>query len=334
MPELRKDPIISRWVIISTERAKRPADLTIKPGRPRGGFCPLCPGNEDKTPPEVFAFRDEGSLPNTPGWRLRVVPNKFPALVTEGETEIRKHGIYESMDGLGTHEVILETDNHDANELTLSNNDYKKILLSFKQRINDLKNDKRFRYIAIFKNKGEMAGSSLEHPNSQIIALPVVPKRSMEELEGAEQFYKQNDRCVYCEIIKQELQDQQRIVYENDLFLAFEPYAPRFPFETVVLPKQHIASFELTDHDHFDAMADVFSTVMRRINKALNFPPYNFMLHNSPVFDDAGQIYYHWHFEIIPRLTKLTGFEWGSGFYINPIPPEHAAQYLRDIVSD
>ncbi|MEI6126986.1 MAG: galactose-1-phosphate uridylyltransferase [Pseudomonadota bacterium] len=329
MPELRKDPIIDRWVIIATERSKRPSDLNVQKSTARGGFCPLCPGNEDKTPSEVFAFREGNTPPDTPGWKLRVVPNKFPALTTEGEPNRRSEGIYDKMNGLGSHEIIIETPDHYANASTLTVDDFKHILIAYRQRIIALKNDHRFRYIAVFKNHGDLAGSTLEHPHSQMIALPVVPKRAMEEIDGSQGYYTHKNRCVFCDIISQELSDGRRVVVENDKFLAYEPFASRFPFETCVLPKQHASSFEDADESMFDAMAEVFSLTLKKINKALGFPPYNYMLHSSPLNRDVRD-FYHWHFEIIPRLTRVAGFEWGTGFYMNPTPPEYAAEYLRD----
>lgn len=329
MPELRKDSIIDRWVIIATERSKRPADLSVKKSAAQGGFCPLCPGNEDKTPSEVFAFRDGNTPPDTPGWKLRVVPNKFPALITEGEINRRTEGIYDKMNGLGAHEIIIETPDHYANASTLTADEFKNILIAYRQRIIALKSDNRFRYIAVFKNHGDLAGATLEHPHSQMIALPVVPKRAMEELDGSQAYYTHKNRCVFCDIIGQELSDGRRVVAENNMFLAYEPFASRFPFETCVLPKQHFSSFEDADESMFDAMAEVFSLTLKKINKALGFPPYNYMLHSSPLNRDVHD-FYHWHFEIIPRLTRVAGFEWGTGFYMNPTPPEYAAEYLRD----
>lgn len=329
VPELRKDPIIGRWVIISTERAKRPSDLAVERSKSRGGFCPLCPGNEDKTPSEVFAIREGNTQPDTPGWKLRIVPNKFPALKTEGNLGKKAEGIYDKMNGIGTHEIIIETTDHDANASTLTHDDYKHILLAYKQRILALKQDNRFRYISIFKNYGEVAGATLEHPHSQIIALPVVPKRSIEEVEGSQVYYSYKERCVFCDIIDQEMSDGSRIILENNGFLAFSPFASRFPFEICLLPKNHISSFENTDESMFESMAEALSLVLKSVNKALDCPPYNYILHSSPLNKDVNE-FYHWHFEIIPRLTRVAGFEWGSGFYINPTPPEQAAQYLRD----
>lgn len=329
MPELRKDPIIGRWVIIATERAKRPSDLPVEKSRQHGGFCPLCPGNEDRTPPELLSVRDGNTAPNTPGWRLRVVPNKFPALVGDAQPDRHPEGIYDKMNGVGAHEVIIETPDHDANASTLGIGEYTQVLLAYRQRLRELKQDPRFQYISIFKNYGEVAGASLEHPHSQLIALPVVPKRTVEKLDGAQAYHASRGSCVYCDIIAQERADGRRLVHENDAFLAYEPFASRFPFETCLVPKQHLSAFEDMEDTLFDALAEALSCVMRKINKSLSFPPYNYMLHTAP-FNKNVHDFHHWHLEIIPRLTRVAGFEWGSGFYINPTPPEQAAQYLRE----
>jgi UDPglucose--hexose-1-phosphate uridylyltransferase len=329
--ELRKDPVIGRWVIISTERAKRPSDLKVEPTRVRGGFCPLCPGNEDKTPPEVFSIPDERS--GGRGWAVRVVPNKFPALTIEGSLNKRSEGMYDIMNGVGAHEVIIETPDHAASYSSLPVAAIANILLAFQNRLTALKQDSRLHYIAVFKNCGEAAGATLEHPHSQLIALPVIPRRVLEKLDGSQAYFNYKRRCVFCDIIKQETTDGRRMVADNDHFVAFEPFAPRFPFETHILPRAHLATFENTPAELMNALASIMSAVFKKLNRALGFPPYNFMLHTAPFNKDVGE-FYHWHFEIIPRLTKVAGFEWGSGFYINPTPPEQAAQYLRETADE
>jgi UDPglucose--hexose-1-phosphate uridylyltransferase len=203
------------------------------------------------------------------------------------------------------------------------------VLAAYRDRIADLKKDQRLRYVLVFKNHGVAAGASLEHSHSQIIALPIIPRRVAEEIEGAKNYFNYKDRCVFCDIIRQELTHKGRVVLDNGVFLAIEPFAARFPFETWILPHEHISSFEDTPADKLSLLAELFSTVLKKINAALGFPPYNYILHTAP-FDKSQHDYYHWHFEIIPRLTKVAGFEWGSGFYINPTPPEDAAIYLRE----
>lgn len=339
MPELRKDPIVSRWVIISTERSKRPTDLakpeekktegeTAAPAKPK--FCPFDYGNEGVTPPEVLVYRPEGNTPNSPGWSLRVVPNKFPALMIEGEIGRRGDGIYDMMNGIGAHEVIIESPDHNASLANLSEQQFQDVLWAYRDRIMDLKKDKRFRYILIFKNHGERAGASLEHSHSQLIALPIVPKAVMEEMNGCKEYYDYKERCLFCDLVAQELEDQKRIIAENEDFIALCPYAPRFPFETWVLPKRHDAHFEDATKHEIQNLTTLFQRTLKKLNKALGDPPYNFMLHTSPVaMPDLP--YYHWHIEITPRISRVAGFERGSGFYICPTAPEVSAQFLREL---
>ncbi len=329
MPELSKDPILDRWVIISTERQKRPTDFFVQEvPRKTGGFCPFCEGNEDKTPPEVFAVRKEGSSPNGPGWSLRVVPNRFPALQVEGDLRREGVGIYDKMSGIGAHEVIIESPRHDDTLSTVDIPKFIEVLLSYRERIADLKRDSRFRYVLVFKNHGAAAGASLEHSHSQLIALPIIPKRVSEELEGSKRHFNYKERCIYCDIIRQEVAGMERIVAENAEFIALSPFAPKSPFEIWILPKSHHSSYEHTVEETLDPLARLFSETLKRLDKVLGNPPYNFVLHTSPFgMEDLG--YYHWHFEIMPKLTKMAGFEWGSGFYINPTSPEEAAKFLR-----
>lgn len=330
MPQLRKDPVIGRWVIISAERGKRPSDFIVEPEKKRGGFCPFCEGNEDKTPPEVLAYRKEGSPPNGPGWRIRVVPNKYPALQIEGELNRRGEGVYDYMNGIGAHEVIIETPEHGKDLFDLDVQHIEDVWWAIRDRILDLKKDVRFRYILVFKNHGAAAGASLEHTHSQLIAMPIIPKRVMEELDGYQRYYRYKERCIFCDIIRQEKETDKRVVLENDRFIAIEPFAPRFPFETWILPKNHVLHFEDSQKVDYTNLAKLFKETMMRINRALSDPPYNFIIHTSPLVHDEF-FDYHWHIEIIPKLTKVAGFEWGSGFYINPTPPEDAAKFLREI---
>lgn len=328
MPELRKDPIVGRWVIISVERGKRPTDFVSPSQRKRGGFCPFCPGNEYTTPSEIIAFRPEGSKPDTEGWRLRVMPNKFPALQTVGELGKTGEGMFDKMNGIGAHEVIVETPSHNLSLAKMSQNAVEDVLWSFHMRLNDLKNDSRFKYVLIFKNEGEVAGASLEHSHTQLIALPIVPKLVKEELHAARQHYEFKERCIFCDVINQEIEDGTRVIYENAKYLAIAPFAPRAPFETWILPKGHESMF-CPSEKNFTELADMLQRILKQMDKILDTPPYNFMLHTSPFYDEDNE-YYHWHIELMPKLTKIAGFEWGSGFYINPTPPEESAKFMRE----
>jgi len=330
MPQLRKDPILGRWVIISTERGRRPSDFAAVREERKGGFCPFCPGNEDKTPPEIWVVGRDGGEPNTPGWTLRVIPNKFPALQVEGDLERRGVGMFDMMNGIGAHEVIVETPDHEQSLADLSPEEVRDVLRACVARITDLKRDIRFRCILIFKNHGVAAGASLEHTHSQLIATPIVPKRVMEEMAGAQKYYEYKERCVFCDMIRQELEGGDRIVLENEAFVALEPFAPRFPFETWILPKAHRSHFEYSTEEELSGFAEILKEALQRINQALKSPPYNYVIHTTPVYVAESQAY-HWHLELMPKLTKVAGFEWGSGFYINPTAPEDAAKYLREL---
>jgi|UniRef100_A0A7C3WPS8 UDPglucose--hexose-1-phosphate uridylyltransferase len=331
MPELRKDPIIGRWVIIATERGKRPHDFVIEEEVVKGGFCPFCPGNEHTTPPEIFAIREPGTKPNSPGWKLRVVNNKFPALVPEGEPDRQGEGMFDKMNGIGTHEVIIENPDHKVTLTTISIEGFVNVLTAYRERIKTLAQDPRFRYVLIFKNQGRAAGASLEHSHSQLIGLPIVPELVMEELNGSKFYYNWKERCVFCDMIRQELQQRKRVVLENEEFVALCPFAPRSPFEVWILPKMHFSSFIDLKDGSYVPLARIFSETLRRLEKSLGKAPYNFILHTAPIREPEIP-YYHWHFEIMPKLTLMAGFEWGSGFFINPTPPEDAAQYLKEVI--
>jgi UDPglucose--hexose-1-phosphate uridylyltransferase len=329
VPELRKDPITGRWVIISTDRQKRPNDFRIEKSELIGReFCPFCAGHEGMTPPEVLAFRDNGAAPNGPGWDLRVVPNKFPALQVEGNLDRQGEGMFDRMNGIGAHEVIVETPDHDKQLATMSDGEIERVLWAFRERILDLKRDMRFRYILVFKNHGAAAGATLEHTHSQLIALPIVPDFVREELAGARRHFDEKERCVFCDIVREETAAGRRVIHENAEVIALAPYAPRFPFETWLLPRSHGARFEDGSRQTYENLARMIKAVLQRMNRALEDPAYNLVLHSLP-FSEQRTDFYHWHVEVLPKVTRMAGFESGTGFYINPTSPEEAAQVLR-----
>jgi UDPglucose--hexose-1-phosphate uridylyltransferase len=331
MPDLRRNPIVGRWVIISTERAVRPRDFSrSEPVRPMAsGLCPFCPGQEHLTPKEILSYRPQGGDPNLPGWTVRVVPNKFPALQIEGDLGREGIGLYDRMNGIGAHEVIIETPDHKDTLADLPTKRIEDLLWAFRDRIVDLKRDRRLRFVLVFKNHGAAAGATLEHTHSQLIALPVVPTSVTAEIDGCHAHYQQKERCIYCDIIRQELSDADRIVSENPEFVTITPFASRFPFEMWILPKRHAAYFEESQKTQFELLASILSESLRRMDRVLSKPAYNFILHSSPLHEKTGE-YYHWHMEIMPKLTQVAGFEWGTGFYINPVTPEEAARFLRE----
>jgi UDPglucose--hexose-1-phosphate uridylyltransferase len=333
MPELRRDPIVGRWVIIATERARRPSDVPRVKDLAAPGLCPFCPGHEDKTPREVYVSgRAPAMPPNGPGWKVRVVPNRYPALMIEGDLEREASGIYDRMNGIGAHEVIIETPDHGKDLGQMTDAEATEVLFAFKARIVDLRNDMRFRYILLFKNHGPAAGATLEHAHSQLIALPVTPRHVQEEIEGARRHYDHRERCIFCDIVMQERRERSRLVLENEEFLVFAPWAPRSPFETWIVPKRHESNFESEPKERLAYCAQALRSTLKRLGAALGNPPYNFIVHSNPLRDQASPSY-HWHIEVMPALTHLAGFEWGSGFHINPVPPEEAAEFLRLVVT-
>jgi UDPglucose--hexose-1-phosphate uridylyltransferase len=318
-------------VIISTDRQKRPNDFRLERAAILGReHCPFCPGHEAMTPPEVMSYRQNGGAPNTPGWEVRVVPNKFPALQVEGTLDREGEGMFDRMNGIGAHEVIIETPDHDRGLVAMSEPEIERVLWAFRERMLDLKQDHRLRYILVFKNQGAAAGATLEHPHSQLIALPIVPDFVREEIEGARRHFEVKERCVFCDIIHQDLADGRRVIQENADVIALAPYAPRFAFETWLLPKRHGARFEEAAKHEYESLARLLKAVLQRLDRALETPPYNLIVHTSP-FSENVPDQYHWHIEIMPKLTRVAGFEWGTGFYINPTSPEEAARVLRAV---
>jgi len=338
MPELRKDPVIGRWVIIATERARRPDQFN---GRTNGtpkvdGPCPFCEGNESQTPSEIYALRPNRSAANFPGWNLRIVPSISPFLKIEGDLQRRGKGVYDLMHGIGAHEVVIETNQHIANMADLNEEQIAKVITCYIDRINDLEKDIRFKYVLVFKNYGWPAGGGrIRHTRSQLIATPVNPKRVKEELAGARLYYDYHERCVFCDLIKQELESKDRLILDIDGFIAVVPFASRFPFEVWVLPKKHSCDFTSLDSRQRLELAKTMKKVLSKLKIGLNDPPYNYVLHTAPFRRQKAGYWksidydYHWHIEIIPRITRIAGFEWGTGFYICPIAPEEAADFLR-----
>ena len=330
MSELRKDPITGRWVIIATERGKRPSDFQTGTTKKTDKDCPLCEGKEANTPSEILSKREIGTAPNEPGWQVRVVPSKNPLLVIEGDLNRSGIGLYDMMEGIGAHEIIVETPEHitDISELPVE-----QIALAFDvyiERMESLRQDQRFKYMLLFKNHGEQSGGELDHTHSNLIALPIVPKTVKKKLEGSISYFEYKSRCIFCDILHHELTLNERVVVENDFYVAITPFASRFPFEVWILPKEHQARFVYIDEKHRRSLAFILKEVLTRLNRALDLPPYNYLINTLPVNSEYTSEF-HWHLEILPRLTRMAGFEWGTGFFINPTTPEDAAMYLKEV---
>lgn len=334
-PEYRRCPVTGRWVILAPERALRP--IQLKHGEPHTrdttarGTCPFCPGSEGMVPSEVYAVRDPASRPDGPGWQLRVVPNKFPAVRELADTSplaITPDGFSEAMIGFGKHEVVIETERHESDPATLSDEEFARLLVAYRERLKELAKNPRFAFASVFKNVGAEAGASLAHLHSQIIALPIVPDAIRTELEAGNDYYRRERRCAYCDLVKYETESALRVVEDGERFLTACPFAPRFAYETWVLPKAHDSRFETTTDEDLLALARQMKRLLGAVDAVLSGPAYNWYLHGGPL--RAGNMpYYHWHFEIAPKTARAAGFEWGSGCFINAVPPELAAVKLR-----
>ncbi|HEX9023142.1 MAG TPA: galactose-1-phosphate uridylyltransferase [Geobacteraceae bacterium] len=338
MSELRWDPLKLHWVIIATERGRRPRDFHMDAEEGEMTSCPFCYGNEDKTPGEIFAIRPYGPA-NTPNWQVRVIPNKYPVLRIEGELENRGYGVYDVMNGIGAHEVIVETPDHKKGLADLTPEEITRVLTAYRSRYLDLRRDMRFRYMVLFKNHGARAGATLSHAHSQLIAVPLTPPVAATELKVCREFYVAKERCIFCDLIAFELSSGDRVVKEFANFVILTPYAACFPFELRLYPKRHAHDFTQMNDGMLAELAVAMKEMLLRLKSVLKDPAYNFILHNAPPQQQRlgkpeywGSIEYdyHWHIELVPRLTQIAGFEWGTGFYINPTSPEDAAAFLRD----
>ncbi len=336
MPELRKDPVSGRWVIFSPERRRRPTDFKFVMEE-NTALSPFAYGNEHMTPPEVYAVREEESLPNGPGWLVRVVPNRFPALKIEGDLHCDPHGVYDRLGGVGAHEVVIETPEPRLQLEDQPLGGVHRVLEAYKARMADLSHDHRFHYLLVFKNHGPLAGASLQHAHSQIVALPVVPEMVFQQLTMAQRYAEFRERSLFEDILHQELKDRERVVYENSACVVLCPYASRVPFELMILPKKNEPYFTSVDSHEMLQVADALKTALSRLRHSLDNPSYNLVLRSAPVRttarDRLAHVHedYRWHIEIMPRIGQFAGFEMGTGFYINSVLPEDAARHMRTV---
>jgi UDPglucose--hexose-1-phosphate uridylyltransferase len=321
-PEFRKDPVVDRWVIVSTDRLGRTQELHAETSTARPESCPFCAGHEYLTPHEVCVLPGDGT------WRIRVVPNMYPAL-RGGAWETWRDGLHQGNRGAGSHEVIVECPQHESALANLPAEQVADLVRVYRDRIRANKSDPRLVYPLVFKNSGADAGASLEHAHSQIITMPRVPLAVHEELDGALAHHRETGRCIFCTLLESEMAGP-RALLQTANFAAFLPYAGRFPFECWLFPKAHVSHFEELSDDLAGEFGAALRQVLRKLYLGLDDPPYNYFIHTAPL-NEPPLPHYHWHIEVLPRITGIAGFEWGTGFAINPVPPEQAAEYLRSI---
>jgi UDPglucose--hexose-1-phosphate uridylyltransferase len=329
MPEFRQNMVSKEWVIIATERAKRPDQfLQKKEGRKplpsHQKDCPFCPGNESMTPPPVFSIERNGN------WSLRVVPNKFAALQSDLTTKRKHEGRFLKADGYGIAEVIIETPFHNRTIATMNPEEVKNTVLTYKERYNALSKIKQVDLITIFRNYGEKAGTSLEHPHSQIIATPIVPPHVRNPLYQSQLACDTYGDCIYCGMMEEERGQGVRVVKETKYFLVICPFASRSPFETRIYPKIHRSSFATISYEESEDFSWVLQETLKRLSIGLNDPDYNYIIRSAPI-EDTNVKYDHWYAVIVPKLTTPAGFEIGTGIYINSALPEQCADFLRRV---
>ncbi|HTR44392.1 MAG TPA: HIT domain-containing protein [Thermodesulfovibrionales bacterium] len=329
MHELRKDPLLGRWVAVMSN-SKSPDHYDRAPENEQVMSCFLCPGNENKAPREISAVWEGGK------WLSRVIPNFQPVLQIEGELGRRGIGMYDVMNSIGASELIVESPDHDRRPEDVGTEQVLNVLRLYRDRVADLEKDARLRYILVFKNSGKSAGAVFAHPHSEIVATPVIPKQIKEELDGAKQYYSYKERCIFCDIMREELRTGDRVISETRDFLVFTLFAAKFPFEFWIVPKRHSCVFQEITPAEMEDLSVTLSTALKKMRKVLKDPPFNYVIHTAPnriprrnhwhtLGDD-----FHWHIEIMPRLLRTSGFEWGSGFYVLTTSPEDAANYLRE----
>jgi UDPglucose--hexose-1-phosphate uridylyltransferase len=319
--------VSGRWVIISSDRAKRPQPGPLGGCSQQSEACPFCAGNEQETPPEVLAYREQTGGPDGPGWSVRVVPNKYPAVITVSGTA-HPEKLYESRPGVGAHEVVIESPEHAVSMALLEDRQVAAVLHAYRDRILDLGKDERWRHVLVYKNEGREAGATLDHVHSQLIALPEIPETVVNEIASARRHYESSGRCLFCKILEHETTEGKRTVDASERFSALCPYAPRFPYETWIVPKTHSAFFERCTEQEYSELAAFLRRILTRLIVLFGKLSFNYVIHSAP-HRDGAQGYYHWHIEIMPKLAQAAGFEWGSGSFINPVAPEEAARVLR-----
>lgn len=329
MYELRKDILLGRWVAVAKE-SKTLEEYEIQHENNGETSCVLCAGREAETRAEITAIKEENK------WRARVIPNFSPILQVEGELGRKGFGMYDKMNNIGANEIVIESPEHDKRPEDIGLGQMLKVITLYRERLADLERDARLRYALIYKNSGKSAGAEYTHSHSEIIATPVIPNRIKGELDSAKQYHAYKERCIFCDIIREELRVGDRVVFETRDFIAFTLFAPRFPFEFWILPKRHNCAFQEINSSEMEDLSLMLSTMLKKMRKILKDPPYNYFIHTAPNrvprrdhWHTLGEDF-HWHLEVMPRLFRRSGFEWGSGFYIIATSPEDAAKYYRE----
>jgi UDPglucose--hexose-1-phosphate uridylyltransferase len=334
MSELRQNRITGEWVIIASERASRPEDFHTHEEKPpipeHKASCPFCPGNESMTPPESLADREDTEA-NAPGWQVRVIPNKYPALDPRGEaTWFNEVNFFNAVAGYGVHDVIIDHPRHDLTIATMPLADVERLFFIYRERYRQLEKNEHILLINIFRNYGRKAGASLEHPHSQVLGTPIIPTRIQHRLNMAKEYYQIHNKCITCDMVERTLQVKERVVLNTRRFVVFQPFASQSPFETWIVPKRHCCSFGEITNNECRELAEIMRDMLWRMYSSLGDPDYNYLIQASPT-NTRYREKYHWYAQIIPRVTASVGFELSSGIYISTARPEETAEFLRAV---
>lgn len=327
MSLFRKDPFGRGWVLLSPERGLVPSDFGSVP--PPAPLSPLSPGHEKKLGPELAALRPSSSPVGASDWRMRVVAHPARLLGTEA-FDLEDDGPFQQSAAGGHHELIVEHPDARAALDTMPRQHLVDVLRLYRERLALHGSRPGIRHVQVTRNVGRAAGALYEHPHAQLLAVPVTNRWVDEELEAGEAHARATGRCIFCDVIEFELRAKERLISYNDDFVAISPFAAKTPFETWLLPRRHASAYAAVPSNTLPAFAELLQAVVRSINDALDRPPYNLALHTSPHAELPG---FHWHVELLPRLTNQAGFDWGAGFYVNPTPPEDAARFLREALA-
>lgn len=331
MSQMRFNPVTHHWVIISGDREERPYDFdapevkTQRHSGERRDDCPFCPGNEDFTTEELARVEDQAG-----NWLIRAVYNKFPALFSKPKLRRQTKGTFLSMEASGQHEVVIEHPRHDVQPASHTPEHLAQLLGVYRDRYAALRKMKHIENITLFRNHGQRAGTSLEHPHSQVIAAPIVPHQVRLRLQDAEQFHSKNGACLFCRVLEEELAAEERIVEESPHFAGFVPYAALSPYHQWIFPKRHCASFDDMTGEEIDDLARLLNRMMIRMRDGIGDPDFNLSVRSAPTAL-ADSVFFHWYIALIPRVNRIAGFELGSGMHINPVAPEQAAAQLRAV---
>ncbi|KAE9612521.1 hypothetical protein Lal_00033309 [Lupinus albus] len=330
-PEVRKDIISNRWIIFSPARSKRPSDFKSKspihsnpnPNPNPNQSCPFCIGHEHECAPEILRVPPDG-----PDWNIRVIQNLYPALSRDlrfGSNHPTRSGLV--LDGFGFHDVVIETPVHWVQLSDLSPLEIGHVFLAHTMRIKQVASNEDIKYVQVFKNHGASAGASMSHSHSQILAVPIIPTNVSTRLESMKCYFDQKGKCCLCESHSENL-----LINSSTYFVSLVPFAASFPFEMWIVPKYHSAHFHELDDEKAVDLGGLLKLMLKKMSLQLNNPPFNFMIHTSPLHANESELAYtHWFIQIVPQLTGIAGFEMGTGCYINPVFPEDAAKVLREV---